>query len=136
MWVCARLRPDKYGARLQVAGDPDQPLLPEVEPSKIALGVLALLAAAKDKVAKPGPARTLEHEPPVPEEAPPMISGRAADPELRCVGIGADARQLIRLVSPTASVQERRINRIADRRAREAELSAVFRPDPGRGSGT
>jgi hypothetical protein len=33
MWVCARLRPDKYGDRTTLAGDPENPLIPQSDPT-------------------------------------------------------------------------------------------------------
>jgi hypothetical protein len=46
-WVLSKVRPAQFGDRVQLAGDPDQPLIPEtVDPDKIALGVMAILGAA------------------------------------------------------------------------------------------
>jgi hypothetical protein len=124
-WALSKLAPARYGDRVQLAGDPDQPLIPEaVEPPRIAAALLALLASAKDRA--PQPPATIEHA--TPQEAPPLLSGRV-DGELRCVGVDDQQQALVRLVQPIGPVEqspdpaasiahEQRLHRLADARQR------------------
>jgi len=82
-WVLSKVRPAQYGDRLQVAGDADSPLIPppeSVDPAKLALGILAIVQAAKPKSEPP----VLEHEP---TAARPPADAWRGDMKLQCIGV-------------------------------------------------
>lgn len=48
-WLMAKMMPKKYGERTTLAGDPENPLMPEADPRKLALSLHALLTNAAKK---------------------------------------------------------------------------------------
>jgi hypothetical protein len=60
-WVLSKVRQAQYGDRMQLVGDPDQPLIPaETDVTKLSLMVLSILNGPKDEAARQA---VVEHKP-------------------------------------------------------------------------
>jgi hypothetical protein len=73
MWVCARLRPDKYGDRaaVELSGRDGEPLIPEADPRRLALALHSILAASRPQ--QPLPELTMPR-------AGAVLMGRLVEP--------------------------------------------------------